>query len=60
MASRESLVERVPELAAARWVVSDDLDEDSGESWNEPRLTLNDLAFLQYTSGSTASPRAWC
>ncbi|MES1244335.1 MAG: amino acid adenylation domain-containing protein, partial [Acidobacteriota bacterium] len=56
VASRESLVERVPELSGARWLATDDLDESTG-SWQEPHLTGTDPAFLQYTSGSTAEPK---
>ncbi len=35
----------------------DRLDPQLAEQWREPELTGNDIAFLQYTSGSTALPK---
>ena len=35
----------------------DSLDPQLAEQWREPELTGNDIAFLQYTSGSTALPK---
>jgi acyl-CoA synthetase (AMP-forming)/AMP-acid ligase II len=38
------------------WLASDQL-QDLEEHWREPSITGNTLAFLQYTSGSTATPK---
>lgn len=35
----------------------DALDETLAHAWREPALTPDSLAFLQYTSGSTATPK---
>ncbi len=49
---------RIPELAALRWLATDSLDAPglAGE-WREPEIDGDTLAFLQYTSGSTALPK---
>ncbi|HEX8592566.1 MAG TPA: non-ribosomal peptide synthetase [Pseudomonas sp.] len=35
----------------------DSLDDELATQWREPRLHADDIAFLQYTSGSTALPK---
>src|ERR1700761_3186115 len=35
----------------------EDLDENVAELWREPEISGETLAFIQYTSGSTASPK---
>lgn len=38
-------------------LAADEVDDAWAESWIPPRLDSDTLAFLQYTSGSTSSPR---
>jgi acyl-CoA synthetase (AMP-forming)/AMP-acid ligase II len=45
------------ELGAMQWLTTDVLDEAWADEWIEPAINSNTLAFLQYTSGSTASPK---
>ena len=56
-AQAEDLFKRAPELKKLQWLASDDLPAVSSEGWSTPAAKLETLAFLQYTSGSTATPR---
>ncbi len=47
----------MPDLEGLRWCLTDDLDPVLAEDWRDPRLKPESLAFLQYTSGSTAAPK---
>jgi acyl-CoA synthetase (AMP-forming)/AMP-acid ligase II len=46
-----------PELASLGWVATDAVEENLADAWRHPKLSADTLAFLQYTSGSTASPK---
>jgi acetylornithine/succinyldiaminopimelate/putrescine aminotransferase/acyl-CoA synthetase (AMP-forming)/AMP-acid ligase II/predicted amino acid dehydrogenase/acyl carrier protein len=45
------------ELAASRWLTAADLDGGGAAGWRDPQARPDTLAFLQYTSGSTARPK---
>lgn len=51
------MIQQTPALAAIPWLATDTLPPDRADAWQAPRIESDDLAFLQYTSGSTASPR---
>lgn len=51
--SQNEISERFGDM---NWLVTD-RDELQGRSWEQPRIEGNDIAFLQYTSGSTTIPR---
>ena len=53
----ERRVADLPDLQALAWRATDVLDAGASSSWREPRIGADTLAFLQYTSGSTASPK---
>jgi len=53
----ERLFPETPELKHLHWLATDDVKEISGIRWREPDLHGDSLAFIQYTSGSTAAPK---
>src|SRR5689334_18947067 len=53
----EPFLAQVSELQAMHWLATDDLDDETVQEWTETHLDSDTLAFIQYTSGSTASPK---
>jgi acyl-CoA synthetase (AMP-forming)/AMP-acid ligase II/acyl carrier protein len=45
------------DAATSQWIATDELDDALAEMWQEPTVSGDDLAFLQYTSGSTSDPK---
>lgn len=52
-----TVFELAPSLKNYNWINSDQLSENLAGSWQKPHLVPDDLAFLQYTSGSTGNPK---
>src|SRR3954454_21485126 len=51
-----------PELLSAdasttSWIATDELQDELAGLWHAPAIGRSDLAFLQYTSGSTSDPK---
>jgi amino acid adenylation domain-containing protein len=44
------------QLAAIRWLTTDDISESEHLDWQSPAITADSLAFIMYTSGSTRAP----
>ena len=44
-------------LQSMRWIATDELAEGADADWQRPDVSPDDLAFLQYTSGSTSEPK---
>jgi acyl-CoA synthetase (AMP-forming)/AMP-acid ligase II len=45
------------EISAIQWIATDALDIKRADAWRQPRIDGSDIAFLQYTSGSTSVPK---
>ncbi len=46
-----------PELTAVSLLATDNVARELAEAWQEPAVTGDTLAYLQYTSGSTSQPK---
>jgi acyl-CoA synthetase (AMP-forming)/AMP-acid ligase II len=46
-----------PDFQSLVWVATDELDNNIAADWQEPEISGNTIAFLQYTSGSTSIPK---
>ena len=53
----DRLAQLSPELARMQWVTTDNIPDESALSWQPPSIQPDSLAILQYTSGSTGSPK---
>lgn len=53
----ETLFDQAPDLRKLNWIASDKIDRSLAQRWRDPQVQGPSLAFLQYTSGSTASPK---
>ncbi|MHC1730163.1 MAG: aminotransferase class I/II-fold pyridoxal phosphate-dependent enzyme [Syntrophobacteraceae bacterium] len=50
-------IDQVPELAALKWIPTETIPDSLANAWQEPSIGADSLAVLQYTSGSTGSPK---
>jgi amino acid adenylation domain-containing protein len=57
LSKMERRFEQEPDLKSLRWAAVESIDEGWAVQWKEPSLGGDTLAFLQYTSGSTADPK---
>jgi amino acid adenylation domain-containing protein len=57
LATQEARLRQTPGLEHLRWLALRADLTDAAERWIAPDLSSRDLAFLQYTSGSTATPK---
>ncbi|HEX7317777.1 MAG TPA: amino acid adenylation domain-containing protein [Pyrinomonadaceae bacterium] len=53
----DALTARCPELKPMRWLDAETIPDEMAEQWRSPSVGGDDLAFLQYTSGSTSAPK---
>jgi acyl-CoA synthetase (AMP-forming)/AMP-acid ligase II/acyl carrier protein len=45
------------DAATSSWIATDELNAELVDMWQKPTIGRDDLAFLQYTSGSTSDPK---
>ncbi len=57
LATAEQRVSQIPALANIPWLATDQLSPDLAELWHKPTIDEDTVVFLQYTSGSTATPK---
>lgn len=55
--SFENIFAQVPELQTTRLITTDDIVDNLADTWQDPAVTDNTLAFLQYTSGTSGTPK---
>jgi acyl-CoA synthetase (AMP-forming)/AMP-acid ligase II len=53
----KALLMQAQDFQAVHWMATDNVANSLGEEWRDPMLGSDALAFLQYTSGSTAVPK---
>ncbi|PLZ48403.1 non-ribosomal peptide synthetase [Fischerella thermalis] len=53
----QSILAQQTNLENIRWLVTDNLAEGLEDSWQQPDINADTIAFLQYTSGSTGIPK---
>lgn len=51
------LFDEHPDLQPLRRLATDEIPDDEADAWQPPTVNGSTLAFLQYTSGSTAQPK---
>ena len=57
LAKLEPCLNAAPNLRQLGWLATDSLPDARAAQWQEPKVDGQTVAFLQYTSGSTAEPR---
>jgi acyl-CoA synthetase (AMP-forming)/AMP-acid ligase II len=53
----ENRITHIPQLQDFHWIATDEISLDLANQWRSPVLEADSLAFLQYTSGSTSTPK---
>ncbi len=53
----QTVLDESRQLEGCRWLATDRLPVEAGDDWKLPEFRSRDLAVIQYTSGSTGTPR---
>jgi acyl transferase domain-containing protein/acyl-CoA synthetase (AMP-forming)/AMP-acid ligase II/NADPH:quinone reductase-like Zn-dependent oxidoreductase/acyl carrier protein len=54
---RDAVVAEAPDVGALDWIATDGIPATAADDWRMPDVGGESIAFLQYTSGSTALPK---
>lgn len=46
-----------PEFKQMSWIATENIDLQLADQWQDPQISADSLAYLQYTSGSTSTPK---
>jgi acyl transferase domain-containing protein/acyl-CoA synthetase (AMP-forming)/AMP-acid ligase II/acyl carrier protein/alpha-ketoglutarate-dependent taurine dioxygenase len=57
LAAGREAASQSPGLSGIRWEATDAVDAGRAAAWRDPGVGANDIALLQYTSGSTSTPK---
>lgn len=53
----EEVKDEFPEFDSIKWVDTEKINLEWAEKWQDPDIDKDQIAYLQYTSGSTATPK---
>ncbi|MBE9125798.1 MULTISPECIES: fatty acyl-AMP ligase [unclassified Coleofasciculus] len=53
----EDVRDEFPEFEEMRWLDTEQMDLQLAEEWQDPKVNSEQIAYLQYTSGSTSTPK---
>jgi acyl-CoA synthetase (AMP-forming)/AMP-acid ligase II/acyl carrier protein len=57
LVNAQLLLNKSPELQKLDWIATDKIDENLAQDWQPISINSKDIAYLQYTSGSTSTPK---
>jgi acyl-CoA synthetase (AMP-forming)/AMP-acid ligase II/acyl carrier protein len=53
----QTLLNHAPDLKKLQWLATDKIDENLADKWDSKSVSSASIAYLQYTSGSTSTPK---